>query len=397
MLTSVRNNSPRRIKWSELSDVQFLQNGTGTSLFTADLCGQRVVMKTPLSGMTYSDTVEATKDLKQEAAFLRVLDHPNITRLLGTGSMPMVNGSWFFFLIVEWLEGGTLFDRLYPLAPPSKAREGSKSGKIKSMFSFFGTKKNVARRHSLSGPAEQAEAQLEDIRIAFDLANALRYLHDKADASHVILHRDLKPDNVGFRSDGSVCLFDFGLSTMTPRSHEDQALDKRLHVASRRRDSADGTSSGTHDSSGASNEAAFYLPRYRMTGGTGSIRYMAPEVALNQPYNQSVDVYSFSIILWEMISRTKPYAGMNVQMHRARVCENGERPPLDAKVFREDLASCIRAGWAHDMDARPSFADIVNVLRTMRTMKGSPGISRRPQKGSLIRKSSGTNTRLNSS
>ena len=37
----------------------------------------------------------------------------------------------------------------------------------------------------------------------------------------------------------------------------------------------------------------------------------------------------------EMISRTKPYAGMNVQMHRAQVCENGERPPLDARVFRE--------------------------------------------------------------
>ena len=35
-----------------------------------------------------------------------------------------------------------------------------------------------------------------------------------------------------------------------------------------------------------------------MTGNTGSVRYMAPEVALDLPYNHSVDVYSFSILVW---------------------------------------------------------------------------------------------------
>ena len=32
--------------------------------------------------------------------------------------------------------------------------------------------------------------------------------------------------------------------------------------------------------------------KYAMTGGTGSMRYMAPEVALGKPYNEKVDVYS---------------------------------------------------------------------------------------------------------
>jgi serine/threonine protein kinase len=40
------------------------------------------------------------------------------------------------------------------------------------------------------------------------------------------------------------------------------------------------------------------LARYQLTGQTGSIRYMAPEVATNQLYNQSVDVYSFALISW---------------------------------------------------------------------------------------------------
>ena len=46
---------------------------------------------------------------------------------------------------------------------------------------------------------------------------------------------------------------------------------------------------------------------------------MAPEVALDKPYNQAVDVYSFSMILWEMLHRKKPYVGMNVRMHRSKV------------------------------------------------------------------------------
>jgi len=352
----------RTIEWRELLNVQFLQNGTGTSLFTADLCGQRVVIKAPLSGMSDAETKEVIKELRKEVSIISTMDHPGIICLIGTGLMPMNDGSRFFFFVAEFLQGGTLYRRLH-----SKARPKSKN----PISSLLGTKRNAMQRNSLYRIAEQAETEVPEIsfaealRIAEDLADALRYIHDESDASHVILHRDLKPDNVGFRSDGSVCLFDFGLSTMSPRSGEDQAIDKRLHVPSRRRDSADGTSSGAHGSSAASSET-YYLPRYRMTGNTGTTRYMAPEVALELPYNQSVDVYSFSIILWEMISRTKPYAGMNVHMHRARVCENGERPLLDARVFREDLASCIRAGWAHDMDARPSFAEIVSLLSSVR-------------------------------
>ena len=75
----------------------------------------------------------------------------------------------------------------------------------------------------------------------------------------MIVHRDIKPENVGISSDGILKLFDFGLC---------RVVRKRL--------SAD--------------EA------YAMTGNTGSIRYMAPEVVLKLPYTEKVDVFSFAVV-----------------------------------------------------------------------------------------------------
>lgn len=46
---------------------------------------------------------------------------------------------------------------------------------------------------------------------------------------------------------------------------------------------------------------------YKMTGRTGSRHYMAPEVALSQPYNQSADTFSFGILLWEILSLKPPF------------------------------------------------------------------------------------------
>ena len=39
-----------------------------------------------------------------------------------------------------------------------------------------------------------------------------------------------------------------------------------------------------------------------MTGYTGSLRYMAPEVAKQTPYNETCDIYSVGLVLWEVCS-----------------------------------------------------------------------------------------------
>jgi serine/threonine protein kinase len=73
------------------------------------------------------------------------------------------------------------------------------------------------------------------------IANAMTYCQEEAIPDCMVLHRDLKPDNIGFTLSGTVKLLDFGLAKIVEHA------------------------------SAKSNEA------YAMSGETGSLRYMAPE------------------------------------------------------------------------------------------------------------------------
>ena len=86
-----------------------------------------------------------------------------------------------------------------------------------------------------SNPDKLRDLWVDRLTVACDIANAIHFLH-----SRNILYRDLKPDNVGFDLDGVVKLFDFGLATEF-------------------------------------DEAKLKLGTFRLTGDTGTIRYMAPE------------------------------------------------------------------------------------------------------------------------
>jgi serine/threonine protein kinase len=104
-----------------------------------------------------------------------------------------------------------------------------------------------------------------------------------------IIHRDLKPDNVGFTASGQLKLFDFGLCTcVRQRRSKDEAFE--------------------------------------MTGNTGSLRYMAPEVALRQASSEKIDVYSFGIMVWLMARYRVPFIGMDRGQFMSEVVLGGDRP-----------------------------------------------------------------------
>jgi len=97
---------------------------------------------------------------------------------------------------------------------------------------------------------------------------------------------------------------------------------------------------------------------YKMTGFTGTLAYMAPEVALRKPYNEKVDVYSFGIILWQMVTGETPFEGMSKAAYMEQVCVDGLRPSIPRDVPK-DLATLMQQCWDADPKRRPSCTAIL--------------------------------------
>ena len=101
---------------------------------------------------------------------------------------------------------------------------------------------------------------------------------------------------------------------------------------------------------------------YELSGNTGSLRYMAPEVARSEPYNLTADVYSFGLLLWQVCSLDLPYDGMNRQDHSELVVHGNERPPLNSS-WSTPLRILMKRAWEPDPSVRPSMDSIYKILK----------------------------------
>jgi serine/threonine protein kinase len=101
---------------------------------------------------------------------------------------------------------------------------------------------------------------------------------------------------------------------------------------------------------------------YELSGNTGSLRYMAPEVARSEPYNLTADVYSFGLLLWQVCSMDLPYDGMNRQDHSELVVYGNERPTLDSS-WSTPLRILMKRAWEPDPSVRPSMDSIYKILK----------------------------------
>ncbi|KAJ3680943.1 hypothetical protein LUZ60_015432 [Juncus effusus] len=162
------------------------------------------------------------------------------------------------------------------------------------------------------------------ISFALDIARAMDCLH-----ANGIIHRDLKPDNLLLTGNQKrVKLIDFGLA-------REETLTEM------------------------------------MTAETGTYRWMAPELystvtlrrGENIHYTNKVDVYSFGIVLWELLTNKMPFEGMsNLQAAYAAAFKQ-MRPALPSET-PPDLTFIIQSCWVEDPNTRPSFNQIVRMLET---------------------------------
>jgi len=179
-------------------------------------------------------------------------------------------------------------------------------------------------------PRGDLEALLHDERLNIPLVTRMRMARDAAkgmtwlhSSNPVFIHRDLKTSNLLVGDDWGIKLCDFGLSQIKKRG--ENLMDG-------------------------------------VEGAKGTPLWMAPEVMMGEPFNEKADVYSFGIVLWEILTRQEPFQEFeNYEEFRDAICNRHVRP-LIPPTCHPTLKQLMEACWHHDPTKRPAFPAIVASL-----------------------------------
>ena len=240
-----------------------------------------------------SDNPEIRQRFEREARAISALNHPHICQLYDLGSQ---NGT--DFLVMEFLEGETLADRLGKGAMP-----------------------------------------LGDVlQIGTAVAEALAFAHRQG-----IVHRDLKPSNI-MLTPGGAKLMDFGLAKpLIPQTAGVPAESAPSFTAAP-------TMSGPSP-----------LSPLTMAGTVlGTIQYMSPEQIEGKPADARSDLFALGAVLYEMITGTRPFPGKSQISVASAILEQNPEPissvqPLTPASLEQVVSTCLaknrddRFQSAHDV------------------------------------------------
>ncbi|XP_024922183.1 serine/threonine-protein kinase STY8 isoform X2 [Ziziphus jujuba] len=154
------------------------------------------------------------------------------------------------------------------------------------------------------------------LRVAIDVSKGMNYLHQSN-----IIHRDLKAANLLMDENGVVKVSDFGVARVRAQSGV-------------------------------------------MTAETGTYRWMAPEVIEHKPYDHKADVFSFGVVLWELLAGKLPYENLTPLQAAVGVVQKGLRPKIPRHAH-PILVELLERCWLQDPSLRPEFSEIVGILQNM--------------------------------
>ncbi|CAA3029227.1 serine threonine- kinase CTR1 [Olea europaea subsp. europaea] len=157
------------------------------------------------------------------------------------------------------------------------------------------------------------------LRMALDVAKGINYLHH---LNPPILHWDLKSPNLLVDKNWTVKVCDFGLSRFKANTF----------ISSK--------------------------------SVAGTPEWMAPEFLRGEPSNEKSDIYSFGVIIWELVTMQQPWSGLSPAQVVGAVAFQNRRlaiPPNTSPVLISLMESC----WADDPAQRPTIASIMETLKKL--------------------------------
>lgn len=170
----------------------------------------------------------------------------------------------------------------------------------------------------------------EALRMAVSIARGMSYLNSQKPP---LLHRDIKPRNVLLSSgvDGKphVAICDFGLCKLFTDCEDNNDRSGKAEVM-------------------------------------GTANYMSPNVLAGNIFCSADDVYSFGILLCELLTGRLPYNGVRPINVIFGVAEDGLRPEIrDEDNICRDLRELIVGCWQEELTDRPNISDVTTCLEVM--------------------------------
>ncbi|KAF8667610.1 hypothetical protein HU200_052814 [Digitaria exilis] len=252
------------------------------------------------SKQEYSEDVIQT--FRQEVSLMKKLRHPNILLFMGAVTSPQR-----LCIVTEFLPRGSLF----------------------RLLQRSGTKLDVRRR----------------VHMALDIARGMNYLHH---SSPPIIHRDLKSSNL---------LVD---KNWTVKVHDNLLIFQIFYIL---------LLASSHFIR-LNQVADFGLSRLKRETflttktGKGTPQWMAPEVLRNEPSDEKSDVYSYGVILWELVTQKIPWENLNSMQVIGAVGFMNQRLDIPSDVDPQ-WTSIILSCWENDPQKRPSFQELLEKLREL--------------------------------
>lgn len=179
-----------------------------------------------------------------------------------------------------------------------------------NIATIFGLEQNAIVMELVEGKALQGPLPLsEALPIARQIAEALEAAHEKG-----IIHRDLKPGNIIVTPEGVVKVLDFGLAKAVERTSGANTADSPTLTM-------------------RATEAGLIL---------GTAGYMSPEQAAGRPVDRRADIWSFGVVLHELLTGKRLFDGETVSHTLADVLRADiDLNPIPAGPIRELIRRCL--------------------------------------------------------